>query len=80
MDAGCTPDPSRCYPSGLVSQQQATPISVRFGYMHIGIYSFSETSLGTILPVMSIRNVKIDLISAVAMGAFSLYLLSPLLS
>jgi len=28
---------------------------------------------------MSIRNVKIDLISAAAIGAFALYLLSPLL-
>lgn len=31
------------------------------------------------MPDMSIRNVKIDLISAAALGAFALYLLAPLL-
>ena len=31
------------------------------------------------MPAMSIRNIKIDLLSATAIGVFALYLLSPLL-
>lgn len=56
------------------------PLFQTFGYKHIEIASFSHKGASLIMLTMSIRNVKIDLLSAAAIGAFALFLLAPLLA
>ena len=45
---------------------------------HIEIASFTRSLIFPKIPVMSIRNVKIDLLSVTAIAVFALYLLVPL--
>jgi hypothetical protein len=64
--------------TGLEPVTQGNGTFVTFGYKHIEIASFTRRVPFFIMPAMSIQNVKIDLLSAAALGAFALFALAPL--
>jgi hypothetical protein len=53
---------------------------IRFGYKDIDIPSFTPSSASLMMTAMSIRNVKVDLFSVLAIGAFALYVVTPFLA
>lgn len=64
----------------LVLKKQKSSHEPTFGYKSIAITSFYLIRTFRIMPGMSIRNVKIDLLSAAAIGAFALFVFAPILA
>lgn len=80
MGTGCTHHPHDGDASGLSAFIVKNTFFVTKSNKHIENASFTSAASLPIIPAMSIRNVKIDLLSATAVGVFVIYLLAPLVA